>query len=80
MRFTTRHLFRILYGCLALSILAGFWVHFSVYPEIHFSWEAIPVFSALYGFIGCLVIIFGSKALGHYWLQKKEDYYQSEDQ
>lgn len=70
-----KHLFRILYGCIALSILAGFWVNFYLRPHHYFVWENLPVFSALYGFIGCGVIILGSKALGHWWLQKKEGYY-----
>ena len=80
MKLRRKHLFWTLYGCLPLSILAGFWVHSSSRPEMHFSWEALPVFSALYGFIGCAVIIFVSKAIGHYWLQKRENYYGSEDQ
>jgi hypothetical protein len=64
-----------LYGALVLSLIAGLLVH----PKVHFFWEALPFFSALYGFVGCIVIILGSKALGHYWLQKKEDYYEKQD-
>ncbi|MDP2968477.1 MAG: hypothetical protein Q8P64_04640 [Deltaproteobacteria bacterium] len=71
-----KSLFRVLYGCLFLSLVAGIWVHFYLHPEVHFFWEAFPAFSALYGFIGCVVIIMGSKAIGHYWLQKREDYYE----
>ena len=62
------------YGTLVLSLVAGFLVH----PKIHFFWEALPFFSALYGFVGCIAIILGSKALGHRWLQKKEDYYEKQ--
>ena len=40
----------------------------------HF-WEKLPIFEAVFGFLGCLLIIFVSKALGHLFLQKKEDYY-----
>ena len=69
-------MFGILYGCLFLSIVAGIWVHLYLHPEVHFVWEALPVFSAVYGFIGCIVIILGSKAIGHLWLQKEEDYYE----
>jgi hypothetical protein len=43
---------------------------------VYFFWEVLPFFSALYGFIGCIVIIIGSKALGRFWLQKDEDYYE----
>jgi hypothetical protein len=62
-------------GTLLLSLIAGFLVH----PKIHFFWEALPFFSALYGFAGCIAIILGSKALGHRWLQKKEDYYEKQE-
>jgi hypothetical protein len=43
-------------------------------PHAHV-WDAIPGFYAVYGFTGCVVIIFVSKALGKGWLQKREDYY-----
>jgi hypothetical protein len=55
-----------------ITILLGIFVA----PEHpHFFWEKIPGFDAVFGFIGCTLIILGSKALGHGWLQKKEDYY-----
>lgn len=38
-------------------------------------WGKFPIFEAVFGFFGCLLIIFVSKALGHLFLQKKEDYY-----
>lgn len=79
MKITVKHLFRILYGCLFFTIIAGFFVHLNLQPEVHFFWETLPVFSAVYGFIGCIVIIVGSKAIGHYWLQKKEDYYEKHE-
>jgi len=68
------------YGCLVLSILGGFFVRFFLHPHLFFSWQSLPFFGALYGFIGCVIIILGSKALGHFWLQKKEDYYDERNQ
>ena len=41
----------------------------------HFIWQTIPVYDALMGFIGCVIIVIVSKAIGHNWLQKEEDYY-----
>jgi len=64
-----KYLFFIAIG---ISIALGFFVS-PHHP--HFFWEKIPVFDAVFGFIGCIVIILGSKALGHAWLQKDEDYY-----
>ncbi len=42
---------------------------------LHHFWEKIPLFEAIFGFLGCLVIIFVSKALGQFFIQKREDYY-----
>jgi len=79
MKITVKQLFGVLYGCLLLSIVAGFFVLLYLHPEVHFYWERLPVFGAVYGFIGCIVIILGSKAIGHLWLQKKEDYYEKDE-
>ncbi len=76
MKIEQKHLFLMLYIGIFLSILAGILVHLFLHPHPHFWWEEIPVFSAIYGFIGCIVIIIASKALGHYLLQKEEDYYE----
>ena len=38
-------------------------------------WSGIPAFYALFGFVGCVVIILFSKALGKWFLQQGEDYY-----
>ena len=73
---TMRHLFLMLYASLAVSILAGVLAyHFHLFHP-YFWWENSPVFFAIYGFVGCIIIIIASKALGHYWLQKEEDYYE----
>ncbi len=64
----------MLYVCLAASVLAGVLVH--SHEHAAFLWQEIPGFSAIYGFIGCILIIVVSKALGHHWLQKGEDYYE----
>ena len=35
----------------------------------------MPGLFALFGFIVCVILIIVSKLIGHYWLQRKEDYY-----
>ena len=62
----------IFFICIGLSILIGLFV-----PSEHvkFWWERIPAFDTIFGFLGCILIIVVSKALGHYWLQRNEDYY-----
>lgn len=62
----------LLFIAIGITMLLGF---FFTPEHPHFFWEKIPVFDAVFGFIGCSLIILGSKALGHSWLQKDEDYY-----
>ena len=62
----------VLIVSIGLCILMGLFFR----PEHpHFWWERIPIFDAIFGFLGCIVIVLGSKALGHHWIQKDEDYY-----
>ncbi len=44
-----------------------------------FLWSHFAGFFALLGFVGCLAIIAVAKLLGHYWLQRREDYYDRDD-
>lgn len=46
------------------------------HPHFIFLWDKMPALHSLFGFIGCVLIIVVSKALGHYWLMKEEDYYE----
>ena len=45
-----------------------------------FPWSHIPGFFSFFGFFGCLAIIYGAKLLGHFWLQRGEDYYDKDDE
>lgn len=58
---------------LALLALASVAAQFSA--EAHYAWERIPAFFAIYGFVGCLLIIYVSKWVGKRFLQRDEDYY-----
>jgi hypothetical protein len=42
--------------------------------EVKHIWD-VKTFFVVYGFVGCVVIIFVSKWLGRFWLQRGEDYY-----
>lgn len=57
---------------LALLVVIDF---FLPRPYLHFVWDSLPGFSAVYGFVSCILIIVVSKALGKLWLLKPEDYY-----
>ncbi|HET6370702.1 MAG TPA: hypothetical protein VFG95_05860 [Nitrospiria bacterium] len=63
---------RLFYASMVLVVALDF-----IAPRHHafFFWDEIPGYSAVYGFISCVLIIVVSKFLGHYWLMKREDYY-----
>jgi len=52
----------------------------SGHVHVEFPWSHIPGFFSLFGFLGCLAIIYGAKLLGHCWLQRGEDYYDKDDE
>ena len=62
-------------------VLLGVLVVIDAIPAIvdkehaHTSAERIPAFWAVFGFIGCAVLIVASKAFGHAGIMKPEDYY-----
>jgi len=70
---------RVFWGCALVSLLAGGIIHMTSTYHGPFFWYRLPFFSAVYGFVGCIVIIVASKALGHHWLQKREDYYDQHE-
>lgn len=45
--------------------------------EVSHVWD-YKAFFALYGFLGSVVIIYVSRWVGDYWLQRFEDYYEGE--
>lgn len=63
---------KLFYITLALAAAIDFSVH---REHVAFLWDKLPGFSAVYGLISCILIIAVSKALGHKWLMKEEDYY-----
>lgn len=61
-----------------LSVLADFLLYGGV-GHSGFLWFQFLGFFALFGFIACVIIVVLSKLLGHYWLQRKENYYDRND-
>ena len=59
---------------LALLTLASLIAQF-VGEEGHGPFAHVPAFWALFGFLGCALLILVSKAIGKYFLQRREDYY-----
>ncbi len=57
-----------------ITAVAGFFIPTNE-GEHEFWWSHVPVFFALLGLAGCVVMIYVAKWLGRYWLQRKDDYY-----
>ena len=57
-----------------LVVLVG--VDATMHKEhVHFPFEALPGFSALYGLLSTVLIIVVAKGIGHAFLMKPENYY-----
>jgi hypothetical protein len=64
---------KLLYITLAIIAIADFFVY---REHAEFFWDKIPGWSAFYGLISCVLIVFVSKFIGHQLgFMKKEDYY-----
>ena len=59
---------------LGLIVLASLAAEFLSHHHEHW-WNRIPGFYIGFGFLGCLVLIFGAKILGKNLLFRDEDYY-----
>lgn len=67
-----RLLARVALGVMVLLVVADMLTpaHYTRFP-----WDGIGGFGALYGFVSCVLIIVVSKAFGHAFLERPEDYY-----
>ncbi len=61
-----------LYFYISLCVLLI--VDFFIPKHGHFPWETVPEFFAVYGFIGCVGLIFIARIL-RWVVKRKEDYY-----
>ncbi len=67
-------LFKVIFGLSIICVcILGF-----LFPceHPHYFWQKIPIFDAIFGFIGCIVLILFSKGIGHHFLQREENYYE----
>lgn len=65
-----RIMLNVFYVLCALLVLVDFFVH----RHIYHSWENIPAFYAIYGFVGCVVLVLIAKLMRKV-VMKEEDYY-----
>ena len=67
---TIRVLWVVFIAILALTVLAEFFIE----SHPHFGIDALPGFHAWFGFIACLILVFGPKLLGVF-LKRPDNYY-----
>jgi len=65
-----KKMLKVFYVICGLLVVADFIVH----RHIYHSWENIPAFYAIYGFVGCSLLVFVAKWMRTF-LMRKEDYY-----
>lgn len=61
---------KVFYVLCALLVIVDFIVHRHIYHD----WENIPAFYAIYGFVGCVVLVVIAKKMRNF-LMRGEDYY-----
>ena len=44
-----------------------------------FPWSGIAGFFSVFGLLGCLLLIGFAKLIGRFWLQRRDDYYDKDD-
>ena len=64
----------ILYGCCALLFILDFVIH----RHMMHPWEGLLAFYAVYGFVGCVVLVLIAKWMRTF-LMRDEDYYERQD-
>jgi hypothetical protein len=69
---------RICYVGLGLLVVYDAIPFFVDKEHAHTKIEHIPGFWSVFGLVGCILIILGSKAFGHAGIMTREDYYDED--
>ncbi len=65
-----KKMLKVFYVCCVLLVVVDFIVHRHIYHR----WENIPAFYAIYGFVGCSILVFVAKWMRTF-LMRGENYY-----
>lgn len=69
-----RWMLRIFYSICALLFAMDFVIH----RHTEFRWESLPGFYPMYGFVGCVILVFAAKWMRTF-LMRPEDYYDKRE-
>ncbi len=76
LRARLKDVIRICFALLALLVLLDAIPAIVDKEHAHTAVEKIPGFWAVFGFIGCVILIIASKWFGHAGIMTREDYYE----
>ena len=65
-----KKILKVFYVICGLLVITDFIVHRHIYHD----WENIPAFYAIYGFVGCVILVLIAKEMRKF-LMRGEDYY-----
>lgn len=68
-----KKMLRVFYVLCAILVVVDFVVHRHVYHD----WEKIPAFYAIYGFVGCVILVVIAKEMRKV-IMRDEDYYDDQ--
>ena len=68
---------RLYFICLMGSLILDFYWLYTHKFHYHFDFQYLPQFFALFGLIGCMLLILIAKAIG-WFIVVDEDYYENE--
>lgn len=68
-----KNMLRVFYVLCAILVVVDFVVHRHVYHD----WEKIPAFYAIYGFVGCVILVVIAKEMRKV-IMRDEDYYDDQ--
>ena len=66
---------RLYFICLVASLILDFYLLYAHKFHYHFEFQYLPQFFALFGLIGCMLLILIAKAMG-WFIVVDEDYYE----
>lgn len=69
-----KRVLHILYGCCALLLVLDFVIH----RHISHNWENLWGFYPIYGFVGCVILVFVATWMRTF-LMRDENYYEKQD-
>ncbi len=66
---------KILFAAILIIVVALDFYHPGGAHEVHFWWQKIPGFDAIFGFLGCFFLMLFAKKVIYPLFSREEDYY-----